>query len=409
MTSAPSTSRLGADVLAASLMFMFVLAAITLSMMPIVTNQLRTEIGLRDAQIGLLTSVFMGFYGVSGLLSGIAADRWGGRLLGVSCACFALGSVVFALSSGFAGFLVGRAVQGIGGGMVVATCNPVLSCAVQPDRLGRAWGITGIGFGVGSLVALFGLPGIQAAGGYRAVFLTTAALAVVIAAGILAQRPVRRLPPQDETNVGALARALGSVLKNRRVLLLGLCNAAGLSMGVAILAWAPLYFQDIYGASETTSVYVIAALGAAQIVGNPLGVVAAARFGPFPVLVGGVAASIVTTVLIGLVPGIGLGALMVILSNFFGMLFFPVMMFYIPRVVRSPGQVGPATGMNSAMGFIGSLFAPWLFGLILDAGGQSRTAYLAGFLVLGVIGAIALAGLAFFRPGSVGKPVQPRV
>jgi MFS family permease len=142
-----STQR-SADLYAVSLMFVFVLAAVCLSLMPVVTNQLRTEIHLNDAQIGLLTSVFMGFYGAAGITSGFLAPRWGGRLLGASIGCFLTGSLVFALSSGLAGFLSGRALQGLGGGMVVATSNTVLAHSLPAKWLGRAWGIVGIGFGL---------------------------------------------------------------------------------------------------------------------------------------------------------------------------------------------------------------------------------------------------------------------
>lgn len=390
-----------ADLLATSLMLMFVMSAITLSLMPVVTNQLRTEIGLGDAQIGLLTSVFMGFYGASGILSGIAAARWGGRLFAVSSACFVIGSLAFALSSSFPGFLLGRAVQGIGGGMVVATCNPVLARSVPAEKLGRAWGITGIGFGLGGMVALFALPPIQSAGGYQAACLTTAGLGLAIGVAVLCQRPVRALPrPGDmATSMRGLAGAFVAVVRNRRVLILGLCNTAGLAMGVAAVAWSPSFLQDIYGTPEATSMYLIAALGAAQMIGNPLGIFVAARWGLFRTLVFGVIATTVTTVLIGVLPGVAPIVAMIILAQAFNMFYFPVMLSYIPKVVGNPGHVGPATGMNSLLGFAGSLFAPWLFGLILDAGRQSAGAYTAGFVMLGAFGVVTLISLAFFKPG----------
>ena len=65
------SSRMGADILAVSLMLIFCAAAVTLSVLPVITSELRTTVGLTDAEIGLLTSVFMGFYGVAGISSGI--------------------------------------------------------------------------------------------------------------------------------------------------------------------------------------------------------------------------------------------------------------------------------------------------------------------------------------------------
>ncbi|MBN1631713.1 MAG: MFS transporter [Thermoleophilia bacterium] len=392
------TTRKGGDLLAASLMFMLVMSAVTMSLMPVVTDQLRT-MGLTDARIGLLTSIFMGFYGASGVLSGIGAARWGGRLFVVSSGCFVVGSVIFALSSGFAGFLLGRALQGIGGGIVTATSTAVMAHALPRERLGRALGLWGCGFGVGTMVALFVMPAIQDAGGYRAVFLATAGLGLAAGVAVLAQNAIRALPhhPEGTTTVRGLALSLGQVITNSRVILLGLCNMAGLGLGMGVLAWTPSFLQDVHGAAETTSMYLIAGLGVSQILGNPLGIVAMKHWGKFWTLVVGIAAALVTTVVVGFLPGVALPSAMVIVSGFFGMFFFPVMLAYIPEVVARPDQVGPATGVNTLMGFVGSLVAPWIFGLILDAGGQSEGSYVAGFVMLGAFGVAALLGLGVFR------------
>jgi MFS family permease len=387
-------TRRGVDLFSMSLMFVFVMSAVTLSLMPVVTSQLRTDLQLTDAEIGLLTSIFMGFYAATGLMSGFFAPRWGGRLLGVSCGCFFLGSLLFALSSSFPGFLVGRAFQGLGGGMVVATCNTVLAHSLPAKWLGRAWGIVGIGFGLGSLVALF-------------VLLTTAGLSLAVGAGVIPHRATRALPqrPEGTTTLKGLAVSLGAAAANPRVIILGITNAAGLALGVAAVAWAPSFLQDIYGMSQANSVYIIAGLGVAQVIGNPLGVVAAAKWGKYRVVVGGMIIMLVTTVIIGIVPGVPLVAAMVIIPAFFGMFYFPAMLAYIPEVVDKPEQVGPASGLNTSLGFVGSLVAPWLFGLILDSGNQSKGSYAAGFAMLGAFGIVALVALLFFRRGA--RPPVP--
>lgn len=403
----PRVVQVKADLLSLSLMFLFVLSALTLSLMPVVTAQLRESLHLSDAQIGLLTSVFMGFYGATGIISGIVAPRWGGRLLGVSAGCFVLGSLVFALSSGMAGFVIGRAIQGVGGGMVIATCNPVLAYALPPERLGRAWGIVGSGFGLGTMVALLVMPPIQAAGGYRAAFLATAGLGLAAGTSALLHKAVRVLPRHGEgtATVRGLAVSLRAVAVNRRVLLLGLANMAGLALGVGATAWAPSFLQDVHFSSEMASMYLIAGLGAAQLLGNPLGVPAFARWGKYRVIIAGLTLSMVCTAVVGIMPGASPAAALVIVAGFFGMFFFPAMLAYIPEVVRRPEQVGAATGVNTLMGFVGSLVAPWIFGLILDHGSRSGGAYVSGFLMLGLFGVAGLVGLAFFgRRGTARAP-----
>ena len=392
-------NRLGADVLAVSLLLIFITGAVTLSLMPIVADDLQGRFGFSSADIGLLTSVFMGFYGVAGISSGVFAARWGGRLLAVSCACFVVGSAIFGLSSSLTGFMIGRGIQGIGGGMVITTSSPVLAYALAPERRARAWGILGSGWGLGSMAALLILPTIEKAGGFRAVFFATATLGLVVGIPALSQEAVRGLPrhPAGTTSLRGLARSFGSVVTNYRVLLVGFVNTAALAVGVTMLAWAPRFLEDTHGASKAVSLYLVAGLGAAQFIGNPLGAGATARWGKYLVLVGSLLIMTAVAALTGIVPGITLVFGMVVVAGFFSMFFFPAMMGYIPEIVKKPQEVGPATGITTVMGFAGSLVAPWLFGRILDVGGRSAHSYLGGFLMLAAFPVAAVIGMLFFR------------
>jgi predicted MFS family arabinose efflux permease len=405
------TSRRGADVLAFLLMLIFATSAIALYLVPIVTDDLRESMGLTNGQIGLLASVFMGFYGVAAFLAGMGAVRWGGRLLLLSCGCFAVGSLIFALSSGFAGFLVGRAVQGFGGGLIVATCSPVLAGCLPRDRLARAWGILGAGWGVGTMAAFLIWPSIEHAGGYRAVFLANAGWAVVVGVAALSQRAVRALPRySDEAKTfRAITKSLRDVATNRRVLILGLVNAAGLAISVGVLEWTPSFFQDIHGSAEAISFYLVAGVGAAAIVGNPLGALTLRWVSKFWVIVISLTLMAVTTAVIGLAVSASVAFLMVMIGGVFSFFSFPAVLGYQPEIVAKPEQVGPATGINTTMGFIASLVAPWIFGLLLDAGGQSQGSYMAGYLVLVAFCVAAIIAMFFFGSKEWAKrPAKPR-
>lgn len=387
------------DLLALIMMLVFITSAIALSLPPVIKNDLIGALGLDDAQYGLLSTVFLAFYGVSGFSSGILAARWGGRLLVVCCGCFFLGSLIFGLSANMGSFLVGRALQGLGGGMVVATCSPTIAQAIPPKWRNRAWGILGAGWGLGSAIALLVLPSVANAGGYRAVMLTTAGLAFVVGIAALSQKAVRVRPahPEGTTSVRGLLVATGSVITNRNVLLLGFINAAALAVGVGVLAFTPSFLQDIHGSGKDISLYLLAGLGAAQVLGNPVGAWATARWGKFAVIALSMIPMVVVTAVVGFVPGVPLVFIMVLLAGFFSMSYFPPMLSYMPEVVDKPWQVGPATGLNTALGFGGSMLFPYFFGLIIKGGEHSRTSYILAYLMLAVFAAVGTASMLFFK------------
>ncbi len=393
------TTRWGADFLAISLMTLAATQALMIVLVPIVTNGLRESAGLNDTKIGLLTSIFMGFYAAAAIPAGIAAAHWGGRVLALSCACVIVGSLVFALSSSMSGFAMGRAIQGIGGGMVGPVYAPVLTRALPSKWLGRALGIAGAGWGVGNLVALLVMPSIEHVGGYRAVFFATAGLGFAVVVLALSHRAVRSLPTRrtDTASPHELPRSRG-LLTNSRVMLLGLCTMAATATAVGILAWTPSFLQQWHGSGEALSLYLMAGLGVAQFFGSLLGPSAASRWGRYAVIMGSIAVLTIVPVAVGFVPGVPLIFLMAILTGFFSLFLSPSVLSFLPLVVSEPRQVGPATGINTVMGFAGGgLLAPWIFGLLLDAGGQTRNSYVIGYLTLAAFGIVALAGMAFFR------------
>ena len=123
-------------------------------------------------------------------------------MLAASCALFVAGSLVFGLSSSYGGFLAGRILQGLGGGMVLPVSSPVIARHLAPEARNRGWGIFASGKGFGSLVGLLLMPSVAAVGGFRAVYLVTAGMAVVIGMVALAQRPVRALPVEAGGRLG---------------------------------------------------------------------------------------------------------------------------------------------------------------------------------------------------------------
>jgi MFS family permease len=310
---------------------------------------------------------------------------------------------LFALSSSYGAFLAARLIQGAGAGITVPACSAIMADLLLPRWRGRAWGIFGCGQGVGVVIALLVMPSIAHASGYRGVFFATAGMNVVFAAAVFAQRALRARPihARGVPRLRSLGRALGAVAVNKRVLLLSLFNVAALGVMVGALAWTPRFLQNSYGASIGVSAYLTAGLGVAQLVGNPVGAAAMARWSKLPVIFTSMVLMTVVVFLVPFVPGLWAVFVLVTLAGFLTMAYFSPLFALIPEVVDRPEQVGAATGIIEVFGLTGSLLTPWLFGLLLDTLGP-HNGYVAGYLLLAAFGFVATLGVALFKTVKTG-------
>jgi MFS family permease len=385
----------GADRLALSLMLFMIANSFAMSLMPIVQDELQKTFAFSSAQIGFLTSGFMLTFALGSIPMGLAAVRWGGRTLIAGALVFAAGSVLFALSASYGWFLAARLLQGIGSSAVIPVSNHLMAHKISPRRQARALGIWGTGHGLGVVAALLILPTVQAAGGYEGPFFLTAALGVGLAVVGVAQKHIRSGAERRPREESSLLRQVGSVATNRRLLLLAVINIGVMAIVIGILAWTPAFLHDQRGASLAVAAYLTAAVGVAQMIGNVAGAAAMARWGKAFVLLVGMAIMMLGTALAPLVPGFAPVVACVVVAGFLTMVVFPAIMGSVPDIVQQR-QVGAATGFINLTNLLGTLFAPWVFGVLLDSYGTGPQdhGYLAGYLWLALfplLGTIAAA------------------
>ena len=389
----------GADLLALSLMLFMVANSLAMSLLPIVQDSLQKTFLFSSSKIGFLTSAFMLAFALGAIPMGLAAARWGGRVLIAGALVFVVGSVVFALSASYGWFLAGRLLQGVGGATVIPVCNHLLAHTIAPKRQARALGIFGTGHGLGVVAALLIMPSVQHAGGYRAVFLVTAGIGVALALTATAQKHIRAgVEKRSGEGAMGLLREVGSVATNRRLLLLTVINIGVMAIVVGILAWTPPFLHDQRGASLAVAAYLTAGVGVAQILGNITGAAAMARWGKPAVLLTGMVVMLVATALVPLVPGFVPVVACVVVAGFLTMVLFPAIIGSVPDIVRRRSQVGAASGFLNLTNLLGTLFAPWIFGVLLDSYGTTtgHGGYLAGYLWLAAFPFVgSVAGAAY--------------
>jgi MFS transporter, CP family, cyanate transporter len=406
-------TKRGALLLGLALMSYVVVTGMAISLVPIVAPEMQDRFGLSASEIGLLTSMFMLTTSLGAIPMGLAGARWGGRVLVVSGGLIIAGLVLFAVAESYTWFVVARLLQGVGASAAPPVATSLMTTTVDRRYHGWTLGAFGAGQGVGVLLALLIMPSIQAAAGYRAVFLATAGIAVALVLLSLGRRELRTPATAALAGVSpaGLLRTVGSVACNLKLLLLVVVNVGAIGLFVGVLTWTPAFLHDQRGTSLAAAAYLTAGLGLAQLLGAPAGATAMTRWSRGSVLVVGMSLMLMSTVLLPLAPGVVGVFVCVVISGFLTLAMFPAILGSIPGVLDRSEQVGAATGYMYTVNLLGTMLAPWLFGALLDryGAGEGEPGYTVGYEMLAlfaVVGLVSALLFAFAQRRTTGAAVE---
>ncbi len=107
-----------------------------------------------DASWGVWSfTIYTLAFAVSIPILGKLSDRFGRKTtFGFGIILFALGSLVAAFAPTFMAFLLGRAIQAIGAGGIFPITAAQIAATTPPENRGKAMGLIGVAFGIGSIV-----------------------------------------------------------------------------------------------------------------------------------------------------------------------------------------------------------------------------------------------------------------
>ncbi|MBC9725535.1 MFS transporter [Streptomyces sp. TRM68367] len=238
------------------------------------------------AGVSLYAFAFSGYFTTS-LFGMVLAGQWSDRrgplgALTTGIASFAAGLLLSGTAGAMWLFILGRAVQGLGGGLVVVALYVVVGRA-YPERLRPAiMAAFAASWVVPSIVGPLASGAVTEHLGWRWVFLGIPVLVSLPLALALPQ--IRRLAagPVDGTAGNAAGDGAGASLGRRRIRL-----ALGISLGAGLLQYAA---QDLRWLSLLPGVAGAALLAPAVLGLLPRGTYRAARGLPSVVLLRGVAA-----------------------------------------------------------------------------------------------------------------------
>lgn len=187
-TSAPDQHpRLAVAVLCAAGIVVAVMQTIIVPLIPRLPELLDTS--PTNASWALTITLLVG--AVITPISGRLADMFGKRkVLVASLAAVSIGSIVCALAPGLIVFLSGRALQGLGIG-IIAVGISLMRDIVPGDRLGASIGAMSASLGVGGALGLPFAALIAQQISWHALFWVSAAVALLALVAVLATVPVR--------------------------------------------------------------------------------------------------------------------------------------------------------------------------------------------------------------------------
>ncbi len=240
--------------------------ALNQSKVPPVMQVILPSLHMDTATGGWLMSAFA----VAGIILGIPAalvlGKLGPRRAGlVAIGCTLLGSVVGALATTPAMLLIGRAIEGIGLGLIAVIAPAIISLWFAPHERGTPMGVWASWVPVGSFIIYNLAAPLASAFGWQSIWWFGAAFALVafvIYAVTVSAPPV---PESAREQAGDGSDSFGKWLLNPASWLLALVFAAFNFAFAGFSTWGPTYYNQGLGLSlETASFY--ASLGSLAVI-----------------------------------------------------------------------------------------------------------------------------------------------
>jgi nitrate/nitrite transporter NarK len=221
--------------------------------LPVIVPQLREEYDLSLGQIGVLLAASWVGTTLTLLPWGLAADRFGERVV---LTAGMLGSAAFLVGAAYASsyevlVLLLSLVGGAGGAVNTASGRAVMHWFGRDER-GFALGVRQTAIPLGGLIGALSLPPIANAGGSEAAFLFLAALTAVGAVG--GALVLRGREADDGIEPASVARTI----VDRKLWRLSAGSGLYLYAQIAVIGFGVLLLVDEHGFSEQSAALVFA-------------------------------------------------------------------------------------------------------------------------------------------------------
>jgi predicted MFS family arabinose efflux permease len=211
-----------------------------------VLPSLRQEFSLSDAELGLVTSLFLWSYALGSPLAGALADRWSRRQQVIwSLVAWSAVTALIGAANGLTALLVLRAALGLAESLYLPAATALLADHHGPETRGRAMSVHSVGLNFGVVLGGSFAGYLAEHFGWRSGFWVLGGAGVLLAAAaprLLAASPARNTA-SPRAGFAAAARYLATVPSFHVLLAKAMLSGVGIWI---FLAWLPLYLREAF-------------------------------------------------------------------------------------------------------------------------------------------------------------------
>jgi MFS family permease len=370
-----------------------------------------SSLGLNNAQIGVLSSIVLVSWSISGYVTGKLSDRSGRRKpwLVATFVLFAGCSFFSGLATSFAMLFAARVLIGLAEGPVIPVSQSIMIRNSSPHRRGFNMGVVQ-NFGaqlIGTLVGPILIVKVATDFGWHAAFYVAGVPALIVAllVALFIDEPRPQKPGFNASQTAAAGLGLRQLLRVHNVRLCVVVACCVCAWYFILLTFLPLYCVRVLGISPTDMSYVMSAIGAAGVVSALVVPALSDRFGRKRIMTVFTLASLVAP-LAPIYAGSSLYALIGFV--FVGCLVLgtvPLFMATVPLESVPARDAAAATGLVMGLGqIVGGFSGPAIGGILADRWGLSVPLWIAAAVV--VLGTLACMRLRETAPRALGYAVQ---
>ncbi len=358
----------------------------------VISPDLRQDLGLSSAQLGLMTSLFYLTFALAQLPLGSLLDRYGPRFVHPALMLLgAGGALIFAGAQDFISLSVGRALLGIGFAAALMGALKAFSLWFPASRYASVSSLYVAIGASGAIAASSPLAWLKEQIGWRGVFEWGALVIVVVA--IVVALWVRNTPQGTALPHSAQTGHAAQIWRSSQFWRVGWLN---FMVGGGFLAWQTLWGGDFLfkarGLGSLEVGGVLFAFSLSAVLGFLLCGPLADRFGLPRVLLSASICFTLGPALLALWPQMPIAGVYVcyVLMGFCGA--FNILALSQARLSFPTELTGRAVTAINFMGFMGVFLLQWGMGIVLGVSGYSVALLLwVGLLVLAVAGYAPMA------------------